>query len=181
MELEFSVEAGNPQFVRINSAFRYFIPLFSKTEKEWNLISGYLGLYGTVDVLSGPSIPLKALQSFGGSDYRDGLGGTVRGLAKGRFSAPLKGAGSGEVRINLPSLLHPDIIPGLFFFMDAGFYSIPGEPSGRGAPIFSAGGGVSINVLSFADLSVYTAFLLNEKRLSGSSWTPIDFGFSHHF
>jgi len=191
MDLEFSVEAapkfllnsifGNSQFSRLNCTIRYFFPVFSQAEGEWNIVSGYLGFYGTADVLSGPSIPLQPLQSFGGSDYRDGLGGTVRGLGKGRFAAPLKGAGSVEFRMNLPSLLHPNIIPGVFFFTDSGFYYIPGSPSGTGSAIYSAGGGITLNILNFANLSAYTALLLNEKRLSGSSWTPIAFGFSHHF
>jgi hypothetical protein len=190
INIEFSVEAapsfffnsiiGHSGYSRINTVFRSYFPLFRDTRDGWNVFSGYLGFSGTIDTLLGPVIPLPALQTFGGITGGYGLGGAIRGLEPGRFAAPIKGAAAAELRLNLPSLFHRNIVPGLLFFFDSGFYYF-NDSENTGGDIYSTGAGISLNILDFTTLTVYTAVLLNETKLTGNHWTPVSFGFSHHF
>ncbi|MFP4383389.1 MAG: hypothetical protein ACLFSE_05040 [Spirochaetia bacterium] len=190
INIEFTVEAapsfffnsiiGHSSYSRITSVLRSFFPLFRNTRGSWNVFSGYLGFSGTIDTFLGPAVPLPALQTFGGIEGGYGLGGAIRGLEPGRFAAPIKGVFAGELRLNLPSVLHRNIVPGLLFFFDSGFYYF-NDSENTGGDIYSTGAGISLNILDFTTLTVYTAVLLNETKLNGKSWTPVSFGFSHHF
>jgi hypothetical protein len=171
---------GRADFIRLNLNARAFLPLFDlEPLSTMNAASAYAGVYAAVDYATGAFVPMHVFRSFGGQEPRKGLGFALRGLEDGRFDAPLKAVLNTELRMNLPALIDPSILPGMLFFLDCGYYDfIDRRESGF---LFSAGAGPYLSLFGMANLSLTTQFALNEKRIDGNSWTPIAFEFIFHF
>jgi len=179
---------GNSSFMRMNLTTRGFLPLFDVAPGgASNLFSGYLGDFFAADYAFGFSqpVPLYIRQTFGGRDQIVGLGGAVRGVDSGSFDTNLKAVNNLELRVNLPALFTPNLVPGLIVFLDAGFYSQIGE-AGVAAPypsnfIASAGAGLYIDLFDLASLAAYVEYRLDAANADGTQLTPFAIEFGMHF
>ncbi len=176
----FNTAFADVDFLRLNFSARAFLPLFDvDPESEFNKFSAYACFFLSTDYSTGTSIPLYVRQTFGGKYPREGLGDALRGLEESRYDTPFKAVGSLELRANLPAIFIPELIPGLFVFMDCGYYDfVDFSESGF---VASTGGGFSLSLFGAMNLTVGTAVLLNEKLVTGETWTPIYFEGSFHF
>ena len=179
-EWMFNGQIGRADFARLNLSTRAFLPLFDLDPgATLNSLSAYMGFFLAFDYAAGNSIPLNVRETFGGWSPRKGLGYAVRGLEDCRFDAPLKAVANWEVRLNLHAVADPGLIPGLLYFVDCGYYNfISTSYSGF---VSSTGGGIFLSLFDVFNLTFTTQFLLNQKRVTGGSWTPFFFTFIFHF
>ena len=171
---------GKADFARFNLSTRVFVPLFDiDQESTLNMLSAYMGFFLALDYVTGNNIPLNVRETFGGRSPRKGLGYAVRGLEDCRFDSPFKAVANGEVRLNLPAIADPGVIPGLLYFIDGGYYNFISFPvSGF---VFSTGGGVSLSLFDVLNITLTTQFLLNTTRVTGGYWAPLLCTFIFHF
>lgn len=173
---------GRADFHRYSARLHGFIPLASSSGQSLDL---YAAAQSIVDVAFGDYLPINVLQSFGGREIEDGLGGTVRGLSSGRFDASFKAAQNVELRLVLPPFWNGRVVPGVVSYVDAGYYNdlqnrSPQADENSGTSL-SAGVGLSTRLFGLATLVFYTHYLIGETRISGRSWTPFGIGFGYHF
>ncbi len=184
----FNAVEGDADFLRFNATFRWFLPLYDiAPERPSNLLSIYLGEYFSVDyalALNGTRVPLYVRQSFGGRDQIVGLGDAVRGVDKGGYDTNLKAVNNLELRVNLPAIFHPDLVPGIVAFLDAGAYDQVGEP-GIGSPkagfVASTGAGVYVDVLDRGSLAAYVEYRLDAANAAGDHLRVFVVEFGMHF
>jgi hypothetical protein len=171
---------GKADYFRCNASARACIPLFDLTPDSYlNTLSSYLGIFLGVDYAWGEYVPLTIRETMGGKNPRKAVGYAVRGVEDCRFDTPLKIVGNIEIRTNLPAVGTTDIIPGITVFLDGAYYDyIDYNESGF---VFSAGAGLYISLFNLFVLTFNTAFLLNETRTDGSTWTPLLFSGMFHF
>ncbi len=164
---------GETDFHRLNLKAQGFLPLFSlgqAADGSKNLLSSYLAGYASVDYAGGAAdgadIPVYVLQSFGGRELRNTLGGSVRGYAYKGYDSGLKAVASAELRLLGPAMLDQAwFLPILYCFVDAGAYSgLPGATTAawrdaKGS-IMSAGGGLVLDVFDFAYVGAYAGMKL---------------------
>ncbi len=171
---------GRADFARFNLSARGFLPLFDRDPgSTMNSLSACMGLYVAFDYIVGGSIPLNVRETFGGRFPRKGLGYAVRGLEDCRFDTPLKAVANWEVRLNLPAIADPALIPGLLYFVDGGYYNFMSTPDS--GFVFSTGGGIFLSLFDVFNLTFTTQFLLNTTRVTGGHWAPFFFTFIFHF
>jgi len=180
-EFFFNSVVGKSDFLRLNLTFKSFIPLLNFPEMSSScLVSIYLANCMVIDYLTGSYIPINTRQSTGGVNPRIGLGGKgIRGLEKGRFDAELKLIDNLELRIIFPSLIHPAFTPGIFMFLDSGYYYFQ-EYEDQGF-VFSSGAGMFFIIMDKLQLTYYISYLLTETRLDGSAFIPLGFSMKYHF
>lgn len=125
-----------------------------------------------LDALFGPTIPVHARQSIGGSRYETAVGGVIRGVHEGRFDGTVKLIVNSDARFNFPRIIG-FIIPAVLIYADAGLYD---DLTGslvftRDRLFLAAGGGIVLNVLG-TDLSCLVNYFARERLWSLS----VDFG-----
>lgn len=171
---------GEADFARFNLSTRAFLPLFDiDPESPLNKLSAYTGFFLAVDYVTGASVPINVRGALGGRSPRKGLGYAVRGLEDSRYDAPFKAVANWDLRLSLPAIADPGVIPGLLWFLDAGYYNFVDLPvSGF---VFSTGGGISLFLFDVFSLTLTTHFLLNVPRVTGGYWEPLFFAFIFHF
>lgn len=171
---------GRADFLRFNITAMGFLPIYDANPESFaNVFSVYLGEFFSVDYVVGDSIPLNVRQTFGGRDPRTGLGGAVRGVDDGRYDTTFKAVNNVEVRMNLPAIVLPDLVPGIVAYFDAGYYDFADYT--KSGTVFSTGAGVYLNLLDLAYLAAYSNYLLNDTNLDGTQWTPFELEFGLHF
>jgi hypothetical protein len=176
----FNSAIGKADFWRFNFQACAFLPVFDLSpDAELNILSSYLGIFLAVDYAWGGYLPIDVRGTFGGKNPRDGLGYAVRGLEDGRFDTSLKLVANIELRTNLPALGLPDIVPGILIFLDSGYYNFIDYP--ESGFVFSTGSGLYLSLFNMVNLNFYTAFLLNQKTVTGETWVPLSFDFMFHF
>ena len=179
---------GSSDYLRLNATFRGFLPVYDVApDRPVNLFSVYLGEFLSVDyaVGIGAAVPLNIRQTFGGTDPRTGLGWAVRGVDTGSLDTNLKAVNNLEVRMNLPAIVLPDLVPGVVVYWDVGYFVQAGEagvadpaPSGL---VSSAGAGVYIDLMDIATLAFYAHYRLTGANADGTALTPFALEFGLHF
>lgn len=168
-------------FLRLNFAFKGFVPLFNLKTKTSHNFNMYFCNYFVVDWITGDTIPINIRQSIGGlRNQRFALGGrTIRAIDFGRYDSNLKIANCIDLRINLPFIIPPDIVPGFIVYFDSGYYDLlEGADDGF---LFSTGLGIFFNMFNKFQLTGYTGFYLNGENVNGEKWKPFSFAFKFHF
>ena len=138
-------------FWRVKVQLTGYLPVFD-IENEKNLFNSYLVGRLNTKYISGSQVPLFMLKSTDVRGYPIALNSKFRAF------------GAFEARFNLPSFLNEsDILPMIFFFTDAGYYSgyndldsgsIYSDSSGF---LGSFGAGLSIDFFRFAQPYVHIA------------------------
>jgi hypothetical protein len=183
---------SSANYAQFDLAARGFLPLIKMTDdRGWNLLGLYLGGFAGVDYIAGlgddatDGVPYVVSQRFGGRVYREGLGGSVRGLGDGWADGAFKAVGNLELRCTLPALLRKDLVIGTVAFADAGYYADPpGAPSSselRSGSCASVGLGGFIDIFDKGYISVYTAMVINTANYLNEYWQPFGFEFGLHF
>jgi hypothetical protein len=177
---------GRADFSRITAQARGYVPLYELAPQDGrNQFSAYVAAMATVDWLSGPEIPFGALSSVGGRSPRAATGGLVRGYSSRRFDATFKAAANVDLRMNLPAIVLPQIVPGLVLFTDVGYYTdalerSPVDDENAGL-VASSGAGFFLDLFNAVEFVFYTHYLWNEPAVDGSSWVPFGLGFGFHY
>jgi hypothetical protein len=179
---------GNSDFVRFNGTFQWFKFLYDfDPDHASNVFSLYLGENLSADyalALNGTQVPLYIRQSFGGRNQSVGLGGSVRGVDEGAYDTNFKAVNNLEIRANLPAIFHPDLVPGLVVFLDAGAYDQLGEP-GISSPgsgfVAGTGAGVYVDVLDQGSLTAYLEYRLDAANAEGDHLRIFVMEFKMHF
>ncbi len=176
----FNTALEDVDFIRLNWSGRAFLPLFDvDPEAAFNKFSVYACFFLSADYCTGESVPLSVRQTFGGKYPRKGLGYAVRGLEYYRYDTPFKTVANLEVRANLPALCVPEAIPGIYVFLDCGYYDfIDFSESGL---VASTGFGVFFSLGSAFTLTLETQVLLNDEKVNGDRWTPVCLDCTFHF
>lgn len=160
-------------FWRVSGQARGFLPVLDLPTDDGNLFNVYLAGFFGVDYAAGDSVPIYVNQSFGGRDLRDSLGDCVRGYGWNAYDSSLKSVANAEVRFVGPRVWRDSIVPYLFGFVDAGYYSgFSGSANESDAHGFlaSSGAGVAVDALGFAQISLIGGLRLVDDRLYG----PLD-------
>lgn len=178
---------GNADFLRWNFKGKIFRTLYtstytSKTAKKMNRFSLYAGEYFSADYATGNSIPIYVQQTLGGRELRFGLGGTVRGFETAAYDTNFKAVNSLEIRAVGPAIFVPSLAPGLFAFVDTGYYNGYFQDPSHTPGGFLASTGVGAYLVSFdlASIDAILAFPLYGHRIDRSPYN-ISFHFSLHF
>lgn len=179
---------GDADFIRFNATARGFYPLYDiDPESRTNRFSMYIAQFAAADwaiALNGTSVPYVVRHSFGGRDApRSGLGYAVRGINTGALDTNLKLVHNVELRMNLPAIVLPDLVPGALVHWDAGYFSQVGEPVAPALDGFvtTIGAGVYLNLLDLAHLAVYMHYRLDGVNVNGSAFVPFDLQFGLHY
>ena len=174
----FNTLIGDSDFLRFNLGVRAFLPLFDVApDRPVNLFCGYLADFFAVDYAVGfaAPVPLAIRQTFGGRNPQTGLGYAVRGVSWADYDTNLKAVNNLELRLELPALYIPDLVPGIIVFLDAGFYDQVGE-AGIPAPtpmgiIASTGIGISLDVLDLVTGAGYVDYRIDSENPNGGRWS----------
>jgi hypothetical protein len=185
----FNAVFGNADFVRLNLTGRGFYPLYdAQPHRRGNLFSMYIADFAAMDWavgLNGAPVPYVVRRSFGGRDApRTGLGYAVRGVDSGSLDTNLKLVNNLELRMNLPAIGLPDIVPGVVLHWDAGYFSQVGEPSipsPLSGFVSTIGAGIYVNLFDIATLAAYMHYRLDDVNADGSALVPFDLQFGLHF
>ena len=175
----FNTIFGNADFVRLNANARIFLALFDiAPDRPVNLVSAYLADFIAIDyaIGIGAGVPLSIRQTFGGRNPQPGLGYAVRGVSWGSCDTNLKAVNNLELRVNLPACVIPDLVPGVVWFLDAGWYDQVGEagvpdpaPSGI---VSSTGAGFFVDFLDLITIAVYVDYRIDAENPNGQRWSP---------
>lgn len=173
-----SAPGGDADFLRLNATARYFLPLYDAApDRDRNLFSIYAGDFVSLDWITGHAVPINIRQSFGGRSPRTGLGGAVRGVDSGSLDGFFKAVNNLEVRIVGPALAlwgrKDAVVPGLVAYVDAGLFGSAGSPTPAPAWGFvaSTGAGVFLDVINFAQFTLYVHYRLVGENANGSAWS----------
>ena len=178
---------GSSDFVRFNATARGFFPLYDAApDRQGNLFSMYLGEFFSADYaigLGGTAVPYVIRRTFGGKEPRTGLGYAVRGVDSGSLDTNLKLVNNFELRMNLPAIVLPDIVPGALVHWDVGYFSQVGESiaSPQSGFVSTVGAGVFVNLFDIATLAAYIHYRLDGVNADGSALVPFDLQFGLHF
>ncbi len=158
-------------FWQLSAQVRGFISVFDIPTDGGNLFNVYLAGFLGVDYADGLSVPIYVNQSFGGRDLRDSLGKCVRGYGWNAYDSSFKSVANAELRLVGPRILLDGIVPYLFGFVDAGFYSGFADASASyedaSGYLASCGGGVALDLVGFAQASVILGLKLIDDQVYG--------------
>jgi hypothetical protein len=178
---------GASDFWRINFSTKTFWRLYeARPEAEKNVFTIYAGSYFSIDYADARSrMPLYVMQTFGGTELREGLADSVRGFEKYSWDTQLKIVHNFDLRFNLPviySFCGRDLLPGIVVYFDLGYGSLYwGDPwRTPGGFIGSTGIGLFLDLLDFAYVHVYTNFPLIGERIDGAP-VALDLAIRLHF
>jgi hypothetical protein len=154
--------SGGTDFTRFSGFLKGYLPLYSSGADDLKAFSLYGAAYLTGDYAMGSKIPLYVLTSFGGRALRDGLGDSIRGYQGWGYEATTKAEASFDLRLVGPSLFKvAGLRPMAYLFGDAGYfaglYDCPSIADKDGL-IFSAGGGLALDILDFAYLGLRAGY-----------------------
>jgi len=161
-------------FWRISSQFRGFLPVIDIPTDGGNLFNVYLAGFAGIDYADGDSVPIYVNQSFGGRGLRDSLGNTVRGYGWNKYDTSLKSVANAEVRFVGPAIVIDSIVPYLFGFADAGYYSGFADSANYGDAsgfLASTGGGLALDLAGFAQASLIAGIRLIDDDI-GYAYDP---------
>ena len=174
---------GQADFYRLNlTAWGFKTFYTSATKSNANLFSLYGAYQVRVDYAGGSSIPIYVMQSFGGrySHLRYGLGDAVRGFEQGSYDTNFKAAVNFDLRatgpgIYWPVLIHGYLIPGLYTFLDGGYYNgYFGDPTNSpGGFLASTGVGVYLDVLGLGNVTALVGFPLYGSRVDQAPYALV--------
>ena len=173
-------------YIRATVRLAGYLPLVAlDTPAGRNRFSLWLAGSLAGDWLEGEHIPADVRATMGGTALLPAPGGAVRGYEPGRFDGTGKVTVNAEVRSNLPALILPGIVPGLFAFTDAAV-SLDAQQrspleSENTTVLLSSGGGFSIDLFEAVVLTFYTTILWTGPTLEGRVWVPFSIGFGRHF
>ena len=164
---------ASSDFLRVSGQARGFLPVYDVPTDDGNLFNVYLAGFAGIDYAAGASVPIYVNQSFGGRNLRDSLGDCVRGYGWNAYDSSFKSVANAELRLVGPKVWLDSIVPYLFGFVDAGYYAgFSGSTSKSDAHGFlaSSGGGVAVDAMGFAQISLIAGLRLVDDRLYG----PLD-------
>ncbi|MFP4113022.1 MAG: hypothetical protein ACOC2Y_02140 [Spirochaetota bacterium] len=177
---------GEADYNRTTLSARAYAPLLTVVPTEGrNVFSSFLALYGEIDWITGPEIPDIIRSTTGGRSMRPAPGGSIRGYGNGRFDSTFKIVTNADLRLMLPAIVLPSIVPGIVLYTDAGYFSdaerlSPNEADHSGF-LLTSGAGLSIDMFNAVALVFYTNYLWLEPSVSGDRWVPFGLGFGFHF
>ncbi len=172
---------GASDFRRLNFSSKTFKTLYQALLRNGcNVFSVYLGSYFSIDYAAARrQMPLYVMQTFGGTELREGLADSVRGFEKYSWDTQLKIVHNLDLRFNLPAVYWPDLVPGCLLYFDLGYGSdYWGDRSGTpGVFLGSSGIGVYIDFFDIAYARLYLNVPLIGQRLDRA---PLDIDFDLH-
>ncbi len=154
----------------------------SSTKSNANLFSLYGAYQVRVDYAGGSQIPIYVMQSFGGRyfHFRDGVGDAVRGFEEGAYDTNFKAAVNLDLRatgpgVYWPILIHGYLIPGIYTFLDAGYYNgYFGDPANTpGGFLASTGVGVYLDVLGLGNVTALIGFPFVGHRIDNAPYALV--------
>jgi len=162
---------GASDFWRINFSTKTFWRLYeARPEAEKNVFTIYAGSYFSIDYADARSrMPLYVMQTFGGTELREGLADSVRGFEKYSWDTQLKIVHNFDLRFNLPVI---------YSFCGSLYWGDPWRTPG--GFIGSTGIGLFLDLLDFAYVHVYTNFPLIGERIDGAP-VALDLAIRLHF
>ncbi|TFG62077.1 MAG: hypothetical protein E4H36_08835 [Spirochaetales bacterium] len=168
---------GLSDFARLNLTGKAYLPVFNiAPERRFNLLSGYVCTFVSLDASFGGSIPLNIRQTFGGRRPRIGLGDAVLGADDAKYDSRFKFVQNIEFRVNGPAFIWRGLLAGALVFFDYGYYNnLDGLEAGF---LASTGFGIYLHIFNLTSLTLYLPqVLLNEPRSNGRYVTPVSFEF----
>ena len=178
---------GASDFWRVNLSTKTFWTLYeARPEAAKNVFTIYAGSYFSIDYADAPrQMPLYVMQSFGGTELREGLADSVRGFEKYSWDTQLKIVHNLDLRFTLPvicSFRGRDLLPGLVVYFDLGYgTSYWGDPGNTpGGFIGSTGVGLFVDLLDLVYTHVYAHFPLIGERFDGAP-AAFDLSIRVHF
>ena len=150
-------------FWRVSGQLLGFLPVYDIPADGGNLFNASLAGFVGVDFAGGASVPIFVNQSFGGRKLRGSLGDCVRGYGWNKFDTSFKSVANVELRLLGPTLGADFVVPLLYAFADAGWYSGFAESANYASKsgfIASCGGGAAIDVADAIQLGAYGGFRL---------------------
>jgi hypothetical protein len=179
---------GASDFWRLNFSTKTFKTLYEArpgTEKNW--FSIYAGSYFSIDYSDARrQMPLYVMQTFGGTELREGLADSVRGFEDFSWDTQLKIVHNLDLRFNLPviySIRGRDLLPGLVVYFDLGYgtrYWGEDPPLTPGGFLGSTGVGAYFGILDFVYAQAYCHFPLIGQRIDGAPMA-LDLDIGLHF
>ncbi len=155
-------------FWRVSGQLRGFLPVYDIPADGGNAFNAYLAGFAGVDFAGGASVPIFVSQSFGGRELRGSLGDCVRGYGWNKFDTLFKSVANAELRLLGPALGLDFVVPLLYAFVDAGWYSGFAESANYASEsgfLASSGAGAAIDVADAIQLGAYAGFRMVEDRL----------------
>ncbi|PKL26418.1 MAG: hypothetical protein CVV47_00355 [Spirochaetae bacterium HGW-Spirochaetae-3] len=155
-------------FWRVSGQLRGFLPVLDIPSDGGNLFNAYLAGFAGVDASGGTAVPMYVNESFGGSELRGSLGDCVRGYPAKSYDSSFKSVANVELRLLGPALGADSIVPVLYGFFDAGWYSgFAGSTNYASASglLASVGGGAAIDVAGAVQLGAYAGMTLVDASL----------------
>jgi hypothetical protein len=178
---------GASDFWRVNFSTKTFRTLYeARLGAVKNVFTIYAGSYFSIDYAEARrQMPLYVMQTFGGTELREGLADSVRGFEDYSWDTQLKIVHNLELRCNLPvfySFRGRDLLPGLVAYFDLGYGALYWhDPSNTpGGVLGSTGVGVFLDVLDFTYTHVYVHFPLIGERIDGAP-AVLDLAIKVHF
>ncbi|HVP19597.1 MAG TPA: hypothetical protein VMU36_11410, partial [Spirochaetia bacterium] len=176
---------GGANFYRLNLTLKGFRTLYAAPAKgESNffslyIFSLYVGDFISVDYAGGDSIPFYVLESTGGLKPRATTDDWVRGFETGSYGTTFKAVNNFDIRIQGPAVIWPSVVPGLYAFTDAGYYSgFYQDPTNTpGGLLVSVGAGAYLDFFDLTNLTGYIAFPVSGHRVDGARY-EISFHFN---
>jgi hypothetical protein len=159
---------ASTDFWRVSGQLRGFLPVFDLPSDDGNLFSAYLAGFAGVDLSDGEAVPMYVNESFGGRELRDSLGDCVRGYPDKSYDSSFKSVANVELRLLGPTLGLDSIVPVLYGFFDAGWYSgFSGSAnySSASGMLASTGGGAAIDFAGAVQLGAYAGMTLVDASL----------------
>ena len=183
----FASVMGASDFWRINFSTKTFRILYeARSGLNTNRLTVYAGSYFSIDYADARrQMPLYVMQSFGGTDLREGLADSVRGFEKYSWDTQLKIVHNLELRCNLPllySFLGRDLLPGVVAYFDLGYGALYWQDPADtpGGFLGSTGVGVFLDMLDFTYLHAYAHFPVIGDRIDGAP-IVLDLAIRAHF
>jgi hypothetical protein len=165
IELEYAPAGINSYSDYFHASFwvRSYLPIFDQTPDEpKNRLSLYLANFAGVRYLDGSAIPVE-------ESYSNGL--VFRGIETQRFATSLLASVSTELRLGLPAIILPQIVPGVLLFTDAGYYFDNADYQGF---LLSHGAAVYLNILGYVQIGGRISVLSSGQKMDGAVLTPIE-------
>ncbi len=183
----FPTVLGASDFWRVNLSTKTFWTLYeARPEAAKNVFTVYAGSYFSIDYADARrQMPLYVMQSFGGTELREGLADSVRGFEKYSWDTQLKIVHNLDLRFNLPVICSfggRDLLPGFVVYFDLGYgTSYWGDPGNTpGGFLGSTGVGLFLDLLDLVYTHVYANFPLIGERIDGAP-VALDLAIRVHF